>query len=379
MNTPDQSPQKDSFLKHQAKLAFSTFNVATIATFSVTFWVNVSIMALVLFFVVLAVVSSGEGDDSSRTYTTIYGDTMAEKTLLSIPIRGPIEGSSADANYATIFADPTIAYGYDLQQEIKDAADEQVYEGLVLEINSPGGTIYGSKAIADGVEYFKKQTKKPVYVSVQGMAASGAYWAASSADKIIADSGTGSGSIGVIYGPFTYYDKPTSDGFIITENGIEVNYITAGQSKDAGNPFRRLTDQERAVIQKGVDDAYDDFVAQVVASRGVKEDDLRLAIGAHLYGEKQARELNLIDEIGDPEFTYQALADQAGIAKDESFKVVSSHSQPAGLSSLLGAYLPGKDNKKKQLETSQTNAQVCTGAVAVPLAYHGEPASACKK
>lgn len=378
MHTPNDysSKPKESFFKKQAKLAFSTFNVATIATFSVTFWINIGIMTLVLFFVVLAVATSGsESEVPERTYSTIYGNSSAEQKLLSIPIRGPIEGSYADADYATIFADPSIAYGYDLQQEIQDAADSGAYAGLILEINSPGGTIYGSKAIADAVEYFKKKTQKPVYASVQGMAASGAYWAASSADKIIADSGTGTGSIGVLYGPFVYYDKPTSDGFIITENGVEVNYITAGESKDVGNPFRRLTDQEKSVIQVGVNDAYDDFVAQVNKGRGIDSQVVRSQIGAHLYGEKQAIANKLVDGIGNPEFVYNELAKAAGI--QGSFKIVSSHSQPAGLSALLGVYAPNSAHKTKKVSSGKS-AQVCTGAVSVPLAYHGEPAHACK-
>ena len=372
MQTPHNN---DSFFKKQVKLAISTLNVATVATFSITFWINASVLSLFLFMVVIAAVMAGDtSGGSEREYVAVYGSDTATHKILSIPIKGPIEGSVADVGYS-IFADPTIAYGYDLKQEIIKAADSGEYDGLVLEINSPGGTIYGAKAISDGVKYFKEVTKKPVIASVQGMAASGAYWAAVSADQIIADSGTGIGSIGVIFGPFTYYDKPTADSAVTTQNGIEESYITAGEGKDAGNPFRRLTDQEKAIFQQGVDDSYDDFVNHVAQSRGIETATIRTKIGAHFYGDKQALGLKLIDSIGSPDVAYNALAKKAGVASD--YQVVSSHSDPTGLPSLFGVHLPWK--AEKVAKSSGTKAQVCTGQISVPLSYYGNPARSCQK
>lgn len=368
------------FIKHQLKLGFSTLTIATVTMFTVTFWINTSIIVLILFIVGI-VASSPSATDSSqqRTYTTIYGSDQAESKLLSIPIKGSIEGTQNGDGYGNIFADASITYGYDLKRELIQAANSQQYSGVILEIDSPGGTIYGAKAIADGVDYFKQKTGKPVYASVQGLAASGAFWAAVSADKIIADAGTGIGSIGVIYGPFTFYDKPIAvdngllGGGVITQNGVEETYITAGEGKDAGNPFRRLTAKEKDIIQESVNDAYDDFVKYVSDTRGINQTVIRQNIGAHLYGEKQALKNKLIDEIASRETAYQELADAAHL--DRSFQVVSSHQPNSDLLNLLGSQL---QSKAKPTARSTNTALSCLGEVAIPLAYHGQPASACK-
>ncbi len=341
---------------------------------------------LVVFIIGIAASSSQsfESAASEREYTTIYGDPDTRHTLLSIPIKGPIEGDQSSEGYDSIFADPNVAYGYDLKSELIDAANSRDYDGVVLEIDSPGGTIFGSKAISDGVAYYKKTTKQPVFVHVQGLAASGAFWAAVSADKIIADSGTGIGSIGVIYGPFTYFDKPVAldggllGGGVITQNGIEQTYITAGEGKDAGNPFRRLTAKEQAVIQQGVNDSYEQFVSYVADRRKISSSVIQTDIGAHLYGEKQALTHGLIDEIGSREVAYHELALLAGVAG--RYHVVSSHEASSDFWSRLGAQLPSKEQKTDSSTSSgNPNALVCRGAVAVPLAFYGQPASACKK
>lgn len=383
--TSDGQPQTTSggiggFLKHQLKLGFSTLTVATVAMFTVTFWINTSIIILILFIIGIAAGSSqGSGTTQQRTYTTIYGNDQAENKILSIPIKGPIEGTQNGDGYGSIFADASITYGYDLKRELIQAANSKQYSGVILEIDSPGGTIYGAKAIADGVDYFKQKTGEPVYASVQGLAASGAFWAAVSADKVIADAGTGIGSIGVIYGPFTFYDKPVAvdngllGGGVITQNGIEETYITAGEGKDAGNPFRRLTAKEKDIIQESVNDAYDDFVKQVSDNRGIDEATIRQNIGAHLYGEKQALKNKLIDEIASRETAYQELADVAHVSRN--FQVVSSHQPNTDLLNLLGSKFT---SSAKPTAGDSSKALACLGEVAIPLAYHGQPASACK-
>lgn len=374
----EKNTQSESFWKKQGKLAFTTFNISSIATLTVTFWINAALIGITLFFVALiaiAAASSEPEDASGRIYTTTYGSSEATHKILSIPIRGPIEGSVADYGYTSIFADPTIAYGYDLKQEMIDAADSDQYDALILEINSPGGTVYGAKAISDGVDYFKKQTGKPVYASVQGMAASGGYWAAASADQIYADTGTGAGSIGVIFGPLTYYDKVTTADGVSTQNGIEQYYLTAGEGKDAGNPFRRLTDKERDIFQAGVNDTYNDFVDYVSTARTISKETITTQVGAHYYGEKQAKALNLIDTIGSPQEAYDGLARKAGIQAD--YQIVSSHADPTGLASLFGVKLPWLPQKVEQKRDS-SRVQACSGTINVPLIYYGNPAQACK-
>lgn len=369
----------ESFWKKQGKLAFTTFNISSIATLTITFWTTIAFFSsIVLLIILVAVASTGDAaeDKAGRVYSTIYGDDLATHKILSIPIRGPIEGSIADYGYTAIFADPTIAYGYDLKQELIDAADSGEYQAVVLEINSPGGTVYGAKAISDGIVYFKEKTKGPVFASIQGMAASGGYWAAASTDKIYADTGTGAGSIGVIFGPFTYFDKLVGAGGYLTENGIEETYLTAGEGKDAGNPFRRLSDKEKSVYQESVNDLYDIFVQHVSRARDIPREKIVAEIGAHYYGEDQALERKLIDAIATPQEVYAALAKEADISSD--YQIVSSHTDPTGLSSLFGVTLPWQQKKVERPTRNPETVQACTGSISVPLAYFGNPAAACK-
>jgi protease-4 len=377
---PSQKPQ-DSFIKKQLKLAASTFTITTIGTLTLTFWLNLSVMILGFFLIMMIIAAAAGSTETMKDpiYQTTYGRDTATHKILSLPIDGPIEGSKSGIGPASIFGVDTTVYGYDLKRELIKAADSDEYDGVVLEVNSPGGAIYGAKAIADGVKYFKETTKKPVYASVQGLSASGSYWVSASADKIIADSGTGIGSIGVIYGPFTYFDKVTAiDGGILgggvtTENGIEQEYITAGEGKDAGNPFRRLTDKEKAIIQQGVNDAYEQFVQYVSAQRGIAVDVIKNEIGAHLYSDNQALQKKLIDGIGSRDEVYDQLAKQAGIQAD--YRVVSSHVAIDDFWSSLNAKLVGKGNKT----TTNIRPQICTGSVTTPLALEATPSQFCSK
>jgi protease-4 len=384
MSSTNNSPKnKDTFIKKQLKIAASTWTIATVGTLTLAFWIIPGVLIFSFIFIasIAALISgstSAEGN-SSYSYQTIYGDSTATHKILSIPINGPIEGSSRDsADFASIFGDDSTVYGYDLKQELIAAANTGEYDGVVLEVNSPGGTIYGSKAISDGIDYFKDKTNKPVYASIQGLAASGAYWASSGADRIIADYGTGIGSIGVIYGPFTYFDQVKAiDGGILgggvtTENGIEQYYITAGDGKDGGNPFRRLTDNEKAIIQQGVNDSYEQFVTHVESTRKITADVIKNDIGAHLYGETQALHKKLIDSTGSKDDVYRAIAEKEGIQTD--YRVVSSHISKGDFWSSLGSRFINSD---KKASNSKRQPAICTGSVTVPLAIEATPAQFC--
>lgn len=286
---------------------------------------NVVILCILGTFIVLGIFSAIIGAAAGtapgeNTYDTIYG--KGQNQFLSIPIQGIILGSSSEKdNISTLFNEGA-TYGYDVKDQLTAAADDDTIKGVVLEVNSPGGTIFGAHAIADGVKYYKTKTQKPVYAHIEGEGASGAYWSAVSADKIYADYGTETGSIGVIMGPFQYYDGIISQdngllgGGVVTQNGIETVTITAGKSKDIGSPYRRLTGQEIESLQKSVDNEYSEFVAYVSGQRHIPEDTIRNSIGAMIYEPKTALQLKLIDQIGSRQEVYTALAEAGHFPSD---------------------------------------------------------------
>jgi protease-4 len=253
----------------------------------------------------------------------LYGSTGSEHKLLSLRIDGTIDGQapadSADRAQDTV-------YGYDVKDQLLAAAKDDQVAGVILEINSPGGAIYGAQAIADGVKTYRDKTHKPVYAHVSGMAASGAYWAAASTDRIIADLGSSIGSIGVIEGPFYYYDKVLSadaegTGTVVTQNGIQAVTITAGKGKDLGDPYRKMTPEDIAGLQEAVNADYAAFVDYVSSRRHISPDTIRNQLGAAVFGTQGAASHQLIDDTAGREAAYAQLAAAAHL-KDDDYEVV---------------------------------------------------------
>lgn len=302
-----------------------------------------------------------------------YGKKDAPKTFLAIPISGMILGDKATSDPLSSLFSSGVTYGYEVKKLLRETADKNEVAGVILLIDSPGGTIFGSEAISDGIAYYRQHTDRPVYSYVAGMAASGAYWVASGTDRIIADHGTVSGSIGVIYGPFKYYDKVVSEdggsfvGGVVTQGGIETTYITAGKSKDVGNPYRKLTDFEITRLQTSVNDSYDEFVKHVSTQRGIPEETIREELGALIYGEAQAQKYKLIDAIGSKEEAFAALAEKVGIQEDE-YKVMRSTGATDFWSTVLSSV--------QRLGAPKVSAAPCLLHSQV-MAFHGDVSALC--
>ncbi len=330
---------------------------------------------LILLVVIGLALGGGASTSNISNLQTVFG--KGTNQLLSIKVSGVIVGDSDEASPLGFGNNDTS--GYEVKQKLYAAADDDSIKGVVLEINSPGGTIYGAHAIADGVKYYKAATHRPVYAFVSGLGASGAYWAAVSADKVMADYGSDVGSIGVIMGPFEYYDKVVAQdsgllgGGVVTQNGITQYNITAGKSKDLGNPYRRLTTDEIAALQKQVNNDYDLFVQYVSERRGIPTDTIKNTIGAMAYDNKSATDLKLIDGTASREVTYQALAKAAGLGDNY---VVMREQTPKGLvASLLGA-ITGRPQTQA---TSSAPASAVTACAITKsaMAYYGDLANLC--
>ena len=287
--------------------------------------------------------SSSGSDDLQEEY--IYGKDSADKTFASIKLSGIILGEpTSDDDFFTLFSDVGVVYGYDVKKQLRELSEDQDIDGIVLDIDSPGGTIFGSQAIADGISEYKQKTGKPVVAFVGGSAASGAYWAAAGADKIIADYGTLVGSIGVILGPFKEYGTVVSEsaafaGGVETTDGITTTFITAGEAKDLGNPYRKMTEKEQVLLQKMVDNSYSQFVSHVSKNRQIEESIIRNSIGAYVYDEKQAMDLGLIDSVGSREDAYLLLAEISNVEAN-NFNVVRTFSPSSFMDVLLGVFSP---------------------------------------
>ncbi len=310
---------------------------------TITITIGVGCGMLVVFVLLALAVGNQDADlpghIQKHSLNTIYGDESSRSYILSIPVRGIIVGDESELGGVGSFLDSGITAGYDVQRQLLEAAKNKKIKAVVLDIHSPGGTIYGAHAIADAVAEYKKETKQPVYAFVSGIAASGAYWSAVSADMIIADYGSQTGSVGVISGPYTFYDDVTAqqasliEPGIVTQNGIEQIYITAGTSKDLGNPYRRMTEAEVKHEQTAVNNEYDLFVAYVASRRKVPAGTIKSDWGALVFENERALSQKLIDKVGNRQSTYKALAQSANI--EDSYQVVEEESVRSIISTLL--------------------------------------------
>lgn len=258
-------------------------------------------------------------------YTYHFGNKDSKNKFLSIPVNGIIYTEQEGVNpLQGLTGNET--YGYTIKKLLTDAAKDNSIKGVILEIDSPGGTISGANAILEGVEQYKQVTQKPIYTHVMGLAASGGYMAAIATNKIFAEPGSLIGSIGVIIGPFKYYDKVLSEGNILnsvtTQNGIESFNITAGTDKDFGDPYKKLSEKARATLQQGVDNEYKSFVDKVSTLRGIDKSTITNTLGALIFDNQTAENYKLIDGTLSRDNAYVALAETQKLSAND-FQIVT--------------------------------------------------------
>jgi len=163
-------------------------------------------------------------------------------------------------------------------------------KAVILDIDSPGGSSHASIAIHD--ELMKiKSSSKPIVAYFNGLAASAAYHAGSTSDKIIISLGTFTGSIGVIMSTIDY--SKTAE-----KVGVKFNVFKSGAKKDIFSPYRPVTEDERKIIGELINESYDDFVDDVAAGRKLKKAKVYKLADGRIYSAKQAIKNGLADEIG---------------------------------------------------------------------------------
>ena len=188
----------------------------------------------------------------------------------------------------------TILKSTDICLEILALREDPSIKAILLVINSGGGSSGHSAAIGQAVKHCKK--KKPVIAYIPSSGCSGAYWIASEATKIIAGLGSITGSIGVLLGEFRLTPTEYYDG--LHKGEIEYDPIIAGKFKDAANPHKELTSDERDYLQDGVDEMYDLFCDVISKNRGLKFEERENWADGKVFNAPTALKLGLIDKIG---------------------------------------------------------------------------------
>lgn len=189
-------------------------------------------------------------------------------------------------------------------EQLHDFRDNNSIKALVLRIDSPGGGVAPSQEIHDEVKAV--DALKPVVVSMGSVAASGGYYIAAPARKILANPGTIVGSIGVIM-KFTNFQE------LLDKIGLNSVVVKSGEYKDIGSPTRDMTAAEREIIQNLIDDVHSQFVASVAEGRNIDEAIVRSIADGRVFSGRRAMELGLVDGMGSLEAAIRQAAELAGI------------------------------------------------------------------
>ena len=174
-------------------------------------------------------------------------------------------------------------------REIVNFSKDDSIEAVVLRVDSPGGGVGPSQEIYTEIERLAEI--KPVVVSMGAVAASGGYYVAAPADRIVANPGTITGSIGVIMG-FTNYEE------LLEKIGLKSTVVKSGKHKDIGSPARPMTEEDRTILQGLIDDVHRQFVNAIVKGRKMEFDRVLSLADGRIFTGKQAKELGLVDQLG---------------------------------------------------------------------------------
>lgn len=307
----------------------------------------------------LGSLGAGAALQEARKAETLAGTPESDVIIREVKLVGPILSHAPESTDFFGGLSGGFAYGYEVKKQLEEAANDDAVKAVLLHVSTPGGTIVGSAAVDEGVKAVKA-AGKPIVVYVDMLSASGGVWSTANADAIYADYGSIIGSVGVIFSGFMEFTDPVAMGGIFdsieTRGGIKMNTITAGKGKDFGNPFRPMTDDERAMLQAMNDEFYAKFVDHMVAGRKMDRDRLINEFGASVFSNDRAQELGYIDGSKNYQQVAEEIATRANLGND--WRVVGVEQKDGGLfggmvQSLAWLTAPQAELARKQAETAQ--------------------------
>ena len=198
----------------------------------------------------------------------------------------------------------------ELVPEILDLAKDDEIKGLVLRVNSPGGSAYASEQIWEALEQFKK-TGKPFAVSMGDYAASGGYYISCGADRIFAEPTTLTGSIGI------YAMVPCMSGLLTDKLGVNFDFVKTNANTDIST-VKPLTEFQKASFQKNVNAGYELFTSRCAVGRKMNINKLKSIAEGRVWDGMEAKKIGLVDEFGNVTDAVNWVATQAGIIGDYS-------------------------------------------------------------
>ena len=225
-----------------------------------------------------------------------------------------------------VIADPK-----EVVSQLKRFRKNDDIKAIVLRIDSPGGGVGPSQEIHAEVK--KTTGTKKVVASMGAIAASGGYYVAAAADHLVANPGTLTGSIGVLM-EFANVEE------LFRKIGLSAVVLKSGEYKDVGSPLRKMTPEEKALLQAFVDNVHQQFVAAVAEGRKMSKDSVRAIADGRILSGEQAQKLGLLDSLGNLEDAILIAAELGGIEGEPSV-VYAEKKRFSLLEFILGSNLAG--------------------------------------
>ncbi len=246
-----------------------------------------------------------------------FTETSSGDKIVIISIVGVLTTSETDS---TLFSEST-ASSASIVNFIEQADKDESVKGIILEINSPGGTVLAGKEVAESV----KKTKKPTVALIREVGASGAYWVASAADKIVADDMSITGSVGVTSSYLEFSG-------LMEKYGVSYEELKAGKYKEEGSPYRKLSPEERDDLQEKINKIQTYFLNEVKKNRNLDDKTVEELKDAKVYLGIEAYDLKLVDYLGGKDLAINVTKDLARIREANVVK----YEEKKGLLDVLG-------------------------------------------
>lgn len=217
---------------------------------------------------------------------------------------GEDRGFALGDRVAVVDIKGVITSSRDIVEQIDNFTQNRDVKAIILRINSPGGGVGPSQEIYRGV--LRAKEKKKIIASLESVAASGGYYVACASDLIVANPGTITGSIGVVM-EFSNVED------LLKKIGLRSYVIKSGKHKDIGSPVRKMTPEEREILQGVIDSVHNQFVRAVAEGRNIEEEKIREIADGRIFSGEQAKELGLVDRLGSLQDAIEIAAEMIGI------------------------------------------------------------------
>ncbi len=192
----------------------------------------------------------------------------------------------------------------DVVRQIRNFREDDSVRGIIIRIDSPGGAVAPSQEIYS--EVLRSRPNKPIYASMGSVAASGGYYIAAAAERVFANPGSLTGSIGVIMA-FSNVEG------LMEKVGVKPEVIKAGKYKDTGSPARAMSKKERQYLTRVVDDVHQQFMEAVTKGRKISPEQTRKISDGRIFTGRQALAMNMVDELGGLEDVIASLGKRLGM------------------------------------------------------------------